>query len=104
MNLVFFNGKTPYTFSTDFKDLLDVPKELVNQIWNKPFTLIDASAIPDEIVKTHLWAGMLTFFMKHIRAGDFLPHLKQVAQELLALEQMGATDYSLFKSRTYPIN
>ena len=95
VNLVFFNGKTPYTFSTDFKDLLDAPKELVDQIWNKPLTLIDVSTIPDEIVKTHLWVGILTFFMKHIWARDFLPYLKKVAQELLALERMGAGDYVL---------
>jgi predicted transposase/invertase (TIGR01784 family) len=93
INMVFYNGKTPYTSSTDFKDLLNAPKELVEQVWGKPLTLIDVSTIPDETIRSYQWVGILTFFMKHIWARDFLPYLIQGMQTLRALEEMGATDY-----------
>jgi hypothetical protein len=91
--------------------LFNAPKELVDAVWGKPLTLIDVHTVSDEILHTHTRAGILTFFMRHIWARDFLPHLKQVMQKLQALEQMGDTDfvlsllhYALGKGETSDVN
>jgi len=91
--MVFYNGKEPYIYSMDFKDLLDAPREMIEAIWGKPFQLVDVSQIPDEELKQHKWSGIMEFFMKHTMARDFLPYLKQAAHHLCILERENGADY-----------
>jgi len=91
--MVFYNGKDPYTYSMDFKALLDAPEEIIDEIWGKPFQLIDVGQIPDEELRRHQWSGIMEFFMKHTIARDFLPFLKQVIHQLYILEHEDGSDY-----------
>jgi hypothetical protein len=93
VNLVFYNGRTPFTGTIDFKDLFNASKELVDAVWGKPLTLIDVHTVSDEVMNAHERAGILTFFMKNIWTRDFLPYLKEIMQKLRTLEQQGDTDF-----------
>jgi len=95
VGLVFYNGREPYTYSCDIKDLINAPMLLIEKVWNKPFQLIDVRNVADEEMREHLWSGILAFFMKHIYERDFLPFLKKVISELSRLEQHDGTDYAI---------
>lgn len=93
VNVVFYNGRSPYTHSTDIRDIIDAPSDLVNLVWNQPFQLIEVNKIPDEELLKHKWAGIVEFFMKHSLKRDFLPRLKQVIGILHELELEGGKEY-----------
>jgi len=91
--LVFFHGKTAYPHSTDIKDLIAAPADLVEQVFLKPFQLIDTHTLVDEDLKQRHWAGVMEFMLKHIFARDVLPYLKQIMGILRDLEKANGTDY-----------
>ncbi len=90
---VFYNGREPYTYSTDFKDLLNAPKELIEIVWRQPFKLIDAHDITDEEIRQYKWFGILAFFMGNVFAREFLPYLKQAMEILKEIEAENGKDY-----------
>lgn len=73
--MVFYHGKHPYTASTDILDLIDAPKELIDEFLFKPFHLIDMHKIEDETLREQHWAGVMSFVMKHIFERDFMPYV-----------------------------
>jgi len=93
INLVFYSGKKPYQNSTDFKDLLNAPKELVEAFWATPFTLIQAQNIPDDQLLLQKYAGIFMYFMKYIHEPDFLPYLKVVLPLLKAIDEENGVQY-----------
>jgi len=62
--LIFYNGKEPYTHSTDIFDLFD-DRKLAESNFLKPFQLMDLNHIPDEQIRQHQWASIMEFVMKH---------------------------------------
>lgn len=78
--LVFYNGKTIYPYSTDIFDLFGENKLLAEKILFKPFKLIDLNQVPDDEIKQHKIAGLMEFFMKHIRARDILLRIIEAAE------------------------
>jgi len=91
--MVIYHGKTPYRYSTNINDLVDAPKEFVDQYFLKPFQLIDLGEIEDEELKKHAWSGVLEFALKHIFARDILPHIKSIAGLLAQLDQLGGREF-----------
>lgn len=91
--MVIYHGERPYSFSTDIKDIVDAPRQLIEQYFLKPFQLIDLARIDDEELKKHSWAGAMEFALKHIFARDILPHLKEMAELLRRIDQAGGKDY-----------
>jgi predicted transposase/invertase (TIGR01784 family) len=91
--LVFYHGHKAYPYSTDIRDLIAAPADLVEQVFFKPFHLIDTHALADEDLKRLHWAGVMEFMMKHIFARDVLPYLKQIIGILRDLEKADGTDY-----------
>jgi len=90
---VVYHGKRKYPYSTDLADLVDAPKELVDRYFLKPFQLIDLGQIDDETLKQHAWSGVMEFVLKHIFARDILPFLKDIAQDMHHLDQIGGRDF-----------
>jgi predicted transposase/invertase (TIGR01784 family) len=84
--VVVYHGKAPWKYSTDVRDLVDAPRELVEQYFLKPFTLIDLSKIEDEALKQKAWASVLDLTLKHIRAKDMLPYLKDIFGQFRYIE------------------
>lgn len=81
--MVIYHG-SPYQFKTNIADLVDAPKELVEQYFLKPFQLIDLNQIADETLKQSTWSGIMEFILKHIFERDMLPFLRNIAPLLKA--------------------
>lgn len=91
--LVIYHGKRKYPFSTDLSNLIDAPPSLVERYFLKPFQLIDLGQIDDETLKQHAWSGVMEFALKHIFARDILPALKEIADTLHQLDNVGGRDF-----------
>ena len=91
--MVIYHAERPYPYSTDIRDIVDAPKELVERYFLKPFQLIDLGRIEDEQLKQQSWAGVMEFALKHIFARDILPYVKEIADILRYLAQSGGEDY-----------
>jgi predicted transposase/invertase (TIGR01784 family) len=91
--LVVYHGKRKYPFSTDLKELIDAPKELIDRFFLKPFQLIDLGCIEDETLKQHAWAGAMEFALKHIFSRDILPWLENIASLMHELDHSGGRDF-----------
>lgn len=90
--MVFYNGQKKYNHSTNIFDLF-ADKQLAENIFFKPFQLIDLTQISDEQFKNFLHYGVLAKTMKHIFAKDFLPVFKRLIIELKGLENDGELEY-----------
>lgn len=91
--MVIYHGKTPYGHTTDIHDMVDAPKDLVEQYFLKPFHLIDLGQIEDERLKQHAWSGVMEFALKHIFARDILPHIENISTLLYNLDKMDGRSF-----------
>jgi predicted transposase/invertase (TIGR01784 family) len=91
--MVIYHAERPYPYSTDIRDVVDAPRELINRYFLKPFQLIDLGRIDDEELKRHAWVGVMEFVLKHIYARDVLPYLHDIAELLRRIARSGGSDY-----------
>lgn len=85
--IVVYHGKSPWNYSTYINDLVDAPKNFVDNYFLKPFILIDLTKIEDAILKKKAWLGVMELTLKHIFARDILPHLHDIIELLQILEK-----------------
>lgn len=93
--LVFYHGKAQYTASKEIRDIIDAPKELIDEILFKPFHLIDMHIIEDETLRQQRWSGIMSFVMKNIYARDFLRYTEkflEMLSSLILIEGIGDTN------------
>jgi predicted transposase/invertase (TIGR01784 family) len=95
--LLFYRGKTsPYPFSTDIFDCFD-DKALAEEVFLKPYSLIDITVIPDEELRTHRGMAILELIQKNIHKRDALEFIQdialQVAKRLLTPELFNSLLY-----------
>lgn len=79
--LVVYHGKQSWKHSCDIKDLIDAPRDLIDQYFLQPFSLIDLNQIKDVALKKHAMAGVMEFTLKHIFARD----MQSYAEEIVCL-------------------
>lgn len=91
--MVIYHAERPYPYSSDIRDRVDAPRELIDRYFLKPFQLIDLGRIDDEELKRHAWVGVMEFVLKHIFARDVLPYLQDIAELLRWIAQSGGRDY-----------
>lgn len=78
----------------DIRDIIQAPREFIDEFLFKPFHLIDMHKITDETLREQHWAGVMGFVMKNIFARDFLPHVNlflEMLQKLISIEGAGGT-------------
>jgi predicted transposase/invertase (TIGR01784 family) len=95
--LLFYRGDTsPYPFSIAIFDCFE-DKELAQEVFLKPFPLIDITVIPDEELRTHRGIAILELVQKNIRKRDALEFIKDIAwqwaKKLLTHEQFQSLLY-----------
>ena len=90
--LVIYHGR-PYQFKRDINDLVDAPKDLVDQYFLKPFQLVDLNEIKDEELKQQMWSGAMEFALKHIFERDMLPYLREIAPVFKKIVRQGGDDF-----------
>jgi predicted transposase/invertase (TIGR01784 family) len=92
--VVFYTGTCAYSASNDIRDLIQAPKELIDEVlFERTFQFINVNQLDEEALKTQPWAGMLALMMKHVRDRDIAQFLRQIMGLLQALEQAQGTDY-----------
>jgi predicted transposase/invertase (TIGR01784 family) len=91
--IVIYHGKQTYPYSTNINDLVNAPKELVEQYFLKPFQLIDLGRIADEEIKRNAWVGVMEFALKYIYARDILPYLRSMAEIMRQVDLAGGRNY-----------
>jgi predicted transposase/invertase (TIGR01784 family) len=85
--IVVYHGRQPWNYSNAINDLVDAPRELVEEYFLKPFTLLDLNKINDAEIKRNTWAAVMELTMKHIFARDMQPYLKEIILLIKYLEQ-----------------
>ncbi len=91
--MVIYHADRPYPYSTDIKDIVAAPRELVDRYFLKPFQLIDLGQIEDEELKKQSWVGVMGFALKHIFKRDIMPYLQDFAESLHNIDGSGGRDY-----------
>ena len=84
--LVFYNGKEAFTANRDLFSLFGDESALAQDIFLKPFDLVDVSTIEDYSLRKHRWAGILEWCSRHAIERDFLPYVEVLAQLLRILD------------------
>lgn len=95
--LLFYRGKkSPYPFSTNILDCFE-HKELAQEVFFKPYPLIDITIIPDDELRKHKGIAILELVQKNIHQKDALEFIKdialQIAKKLLTHEQFQSLLY-----------
>ena len=92
--LVLYTGKKPYTHTLDLFDLFpEQERDLAKQTLFSPYHLVDLTQNSDEELREFIWYGTLARILKHIHAANFLPHFKEIIQELKIIEAHGEEGY-----------
>jgi len=63
---VVYHGKSPCRLQPDIRELIDAPKELIDDYFLKPFKLVDLRQIEDQELAQHQWAGLMELEMMTI--------------------------------------
>lgn len=88
--------KSPYPFTTDIFNCFE-SKELAQEVFLKPYPLIDITIIPDEELRKHRGIAILELVQKNIHQRDALEFIKdialQIAKKLLTHEQFQSLLY-----------
>jgi len=93
--MVFYNGKAEYPYSLDLRDLIAAPISLINDVYARPFHLVDLNSISDELIREHAWLGMMEFLMKHRPAQQFQYFLQGVVDIVQKLDKRPDADQAL---------
>src|SRR3990167_9147372 len=81
---VIYHGKHPYRQSTDIRDYIDAPRQLIDCYFDQPFQLIDLTVIEDEaLVSQRVWSVMMQLALKHIRDKDALPFTEFLLKKVI---------------------
>jgi predicted transposase/invertase (TIGR01784 family) len=91
--MVVYHGRKPWNYSTNIKELIDAPKELIDAYFLKPFTLIDLNKIEDEVLKKRTWVGVMELTLKHIFARDIMPYFLDIVELLQQLKKLGKKQF-----------
>jgi predicted transposase/invertase (TIGR01784 family) len=91
--LVFYTGPTAYSASLDLFDLFPEPT-LARDIFLQPFQLVDVNQIPDEVLQTRIWDGLMALCLKYVYQHDILPILNKYLLSLFKeLAKQEGEDY-----------
>ncbi len=91
--LIFYTGKRPFKYSTNFYTLFKELKKLARIIYSNPFRLIDLQKISDEELNAMPWFRVIGLTMKHIKSSNFSSKLKTVIESFRQDERTNGSEY-----------
>ncbi len=91
--LVIYHAPRVYPYSTDIKDLVAGPRELIDRYFLKPFHLIDLGRVSDEELKSHPWVGIMELALKHIFSKNLMAALRGMAEPMRGVVILGGENY-----------
>lgn len=91
--LIFYTGGADYTAERQFSKLFGNQSELMNDMLNHPFHLINVNELPEKAMTAHIYAGTMAFIMRK----RFQNHLNQEIHKIIAnLNQLESCDHRRF--------
>ncbi|MGB0934818.1 MAG: Rpn family recombination-promoting nuclease/putative transposase [Alphaproteobacteria bacterium] len=92
--VVFYTGAKSYDQPMHPYDLYDRDRETVSQIMSPPYTLLDLSQQPEELLAATRMYGTMSRIFKHIHDDNIIPFLVNIIHETLAdIDREGEEDY-----------
>ena len=91
--MVVYHASEPYPYSVDILDLVEAPRLLSERYFLKPFQLIDLGEVKDEEIKSHAWAGVMEFALKHAIERDVLSKVKEIVGLMRHIINQGGENY-----------
>jgi len=91
--MILYSGWKNYNYSTDLFDLFGENKELAQDIFWRPYQLIDLSKISDDKLANTIWFGTAAYVMKHVFEKDLKAYIKNVVELLKPIDKLGGVDY-----------
>lgn len=71
--------ETKYNVPLSFYSLFN-NSELAKKFLTEPIQLIETKGFTKEDIRGRYYAGLMTYFMAHIRQKDIFPHIKEVIE------------------------
>lgn len=93
--LMFFTGTRPFKHSMNIYDAFGAHKRLAQEIYNRPYTLVDITQITDEQMQMYEWFTFAGYAMKYVRAVDYLLENDYVVDCVVELKEKGENQYIL---------
>lgn len=87
--LIYYVGKKPYKFSTDFYDGFGDNKELAKSILTNPFQIANVYGATDEELQAHPLAGALTKVYQIASARDVMTKLSELKPYIVYIDNHG---------------
>lgn len=84
--IVFYHGKDPYDACCNLLDLFQAPKDIVEKILFQDFCLVDTHEIKDEELREQHWAGLMTYFLKHIHDREIWTLIQPLIEMMQKIE------------------
>jgi predicted transposase/invertase (TIGR01784 family) len=91
--MILYSGWKNYNYSTDLFDLFGENKELAQDIFWRPYKLIDLSKISDDELTSSIWFGVAAYVMKHVFEKDLKAYFKNVVELLKPIDKENNVDY-----------
>ncbi len=92
--MALYTGKKPYTYTLDWYTLFGEQEDLMRQVFNNPFQLINVSQIEDTELRQYLWAGAFEFMFKYrLRKHLSQEIVDQIGTWLVELEKRDGYEY-----------
>lgn len=90
--LIFYVGKRPYPYSTDFYDGFGEYKELAKSILTAPFPIINITGTTLEELSKHPFAGTLSKVYQLAYVRDLEKHLELLESQFYYIDTHGGSD------------
>ena len=90
--LIFYTGDTKYNSPLSFYSLFN-NSELAKKFLTEPIQLIETNGFTKEDVRGRYYAGLMTYFMAHIRQKDIFPYIKEVIEFITRISEQGNIEF-----------
>ena len=84
--LIFYTGETKYNAPLSFYSLFN-NSELAKKFLTEPIQLIETKGFAKEDIRGRYYAGLMTYFMAHIRQKDIFPYIKEVIEFITRISE-----------------
>lgn len=90
--LIFYTGDTKYNAPLSFYSLFN-NSELAKRFLTEPIQLIETNGFTKEDIRGRYYAGLMTYFMAHIRQKDIFPYIKEVIEFITRISEQGNIEF-----------
>jgi len=90
--LIFYTGETKYNAPLSLYSLFN-NSELAKKFLTEPIQLIETKGFTKEDIRGRYYAGLMTYFMAHIRQKDIFPYIKEVIEFITRISEQGNIEF-----------